>query len=345
MKQIQIHFFLCAFLTFLFSCSETSNKAISLLPKANQTTNSIMVVVNDGVWTKTIREGIEFIFQQPIKGLYAEEPEFDVIQISDISASDLLKNQRYIVELTIDKNLLSSKVLHKENRWANGQLFFQISAPDEQALLFSILNDGVALKQLITEHQNKQFLVQIGEDKRFIFKGDTSFKVPLPSSFVNVNQENNFAYFGLQGKALCESGNAFQCPYQLGYFIYKEAYKDAKQFSQDYIDALRDSLTKKYILGPLKDVPTYMETESNFPVVTDTVAVDDIFAVRQSGWWNMVNATMGGPFRTFVFVSEKSQTFYLTSFFVFAPNFSKRDFLYELEQYNTAFMLELLKVK
>ena len=113
--------------------------------------------------------------------------------------------------------------------------------------------------------------------------------------------------------------------------IYKFPYKDSLSFSKKFLLNLRDSLTKVHIVGKEEENRSYMEIEQGFPVSIKNTISNGYKGVELRGWWNMKNATMGGPFKSYLFLNENTNQLYFLDGFVFAPNFKKRDFLMEIE--------------
>ena len=74
-----------------------------------------------------------------------------------------------------------------------------------------------------------------------------------------------------------------------------------------------------------------MEYEKSFPISFSNTKINNEFALGIKAWWNMVNATMGGPFISYTFLDKKNNRVIMVDAFVFAPNFRKRNFIKELD--------------
>lgn len=117
--------------------------------------------------------------------------------------------------------------------------------------------------------------------------------------------------------------------YDLGFFMYEEPYSGAHQFSKEYIVNLRNNKTRKYIHGQLDS--TFMQVESQFPVVLDTLEWKGQYTVETRGWWKLENDFMGGPFVSYTILSPKRDKIITIEGNVYAPNQPKVKYLRETE--------------
>lgn len=337
---------LCLSLLFVFSCRNTNQNTNeisnneSLLPNAQGGTSDILIVVDKGIWKKGLEVLFSDIFKKEIKGLYNPEVNFDLITVSKNGFSDLFKKQKVIIEIDVNKRYASATINTKGNRYAKGQLYVKILGPNEAAVAEKIKELSPALLQKIENNRiynlQKQLSLQTKElfAKEFQYKFDA--KIAVPNSYHLVDNDTNLMYFGKKAKALCESGRNTECYYQMGFMIYKFPYQDSLSFSKEFLMNLRDSLTQVHIVGKEEDNRSYMEVEQDFPVSIKSIISNGYQGVELRGWWNMKNATMGGPFKSYLFLNEATNQLYFLDGFVFAPNFKKRDFLMEIEAIATS---------
>ncbi|MFT6717431.1 MAG: hypothetical protein ACJA0Q_002086 [Saprospiraceae bacterium] len=319
-------------------CTEVQNHVAlreELKVNAEGGYSDIIVIVEDRLWDKGLKSDVSFVFSEELKGLYSAEQNFDVVHVPPKGFSALFKSQRIIVEFDVSSSILQSGVGYKENKFAKGQIYIKISAENFRIASQLLLESATSLRKKVNSHRLGGLQDKIKElssvDINAALKGSVNVEMVLTKYFSTVVNEEGFAYFGKKAKGPCKSGHNSVCNYQLGLFVTKLGYDGPDVFEKKYFTALRDSITKRYIIGPEKDKPTYMECERSVPLSAKVITLDGHYCVEFRGWWNMVNATMGGPFISYLLVNEQTKVLYLIDGFLFAPNFRKRDFLIELE--------------
>ena len=114
-----------------------------------------------------------------------------------------------------------------------------------------------------------------------------------------------------------------------GVFIYNYPYRDTSDFNYHKIIALRDSITRKYVPGPVDS--SYMKVSSVFPPVAQTVIFKGNYATQLRSWWDVKGYAMGGPFISYTFVDTLANRMMCIDGYIKAPNKDKRDLLLHIE--------------
>jgi hypothetical protein len=110
--------------------------------------------------------------------------------------------------------------------------------------------------------------------------------------------------------------------------LYTYSYEH-QSFKQEDILKHRNFLGKTYIKSSIDSA--YMGTEMRVPIVSDTINFCGKFAVRTQGLWRFYGDFMGGPFRNYVFLDEKTGKIVMIDAFLYAPKKDKRDLLMQIE--------------
>ncbi len=333
--------FLCCLLLLFLSVSCADDKQGDAFGKnqlkgqAQGGFSDLIVVAENEFWDKGLQSDVAFVFADEMKGLFRSEVNFDVIHLRPQGFSDLFKKQRLVLFFDVTAANKKIGIGFQENKFAKGQLYIKVSARDMDEASLLLIGAKEALLEKVQKHRIKGIQKKVGKMQNLRVKELLSkamgVELVLTESYHTTIQKNDFIYFAKRGKTLCESGVSSKCAYQLGLFVSRRSYQREEIFQKDNFVLWRDSLTKKYIIGPEKEQATYMECESTLPIKTKILSIDGHYCVEYRGWWNMVNATMGGPFISWVIVDEKNSQLYLIDGFVFAPNFGKKKFLNELE--------------
>jgi hypothetical protein len=111
--------------------------------------------------------------------------------------------------------------------------------------------------------------------------------------------------------------------------IYYVPYTDKKQFYQENILSLRDSVGKYFIPGPAEG--TYMQTEYRYFPRKKEMELNDEYAIELRGLWRVEGAFMGGPFVHYAIYDEANKRIIYVDGFIFAPEDRKRNFVKRLE--------------
>ena len=140
----------------------------------------------------------------------------------------------------------------------------------------------------------------------------------VPGGSYIAKQEKNFVWIRKEPQK-----------YSLGILIYYSKYTDTLAFKLENIIAKRDSVTKKYIPGSVKN--SYMTTAKIVKPTSKVVNFNNLYAVEVRGLWEVENDFMGGPFLSYTLVDEINNRIVTAEGFVYAPNVDKRDYLLQLE--------------
>lgn len=322
----------------IFSCEnqDEAQKRIrkaSLLPEAIGEVSDILIVVEENLWLQGVKVQIDAIFQQNIKGLFQIEQDFDIATVSKKNFSDLLKKQRHILEIQID-NKMKSGVFEPSVGTAKNQKYIKIIGKSINEINELLQQNAKDIYAHFDTHRLQAIQATLSKNRgiEHISKlmEDHNLSIEISKDFNQINNTENFVYFSKQGTLNCDKGVSSQCYYQIGFFIHYFPYNNPNQFSSKYLMHKRDSLSEIYLLGPDRDKKTYVEYEKSFPIYTDTIPVLNSFSIRNKAWWNMVNATMGGPFVQYAVYDEKNKRIILVDGFVFAPNLNKRRFIHQI---------------
>ena len=229
-----------------------------------------------------------------------------------------------------------SGITFKFDKYAKGQLYIKLSGQSSTDIIQILSNQQQELNEILNLHRNKGLSKQLFESRNVELSNrlrkEHQINLIIPKDYVSVKSEDGFVYFAKKAKALCESGPNTQCSYQTGIFIHYFPYTNSAVFTPEFLVHKRDSISEIHLLGPdKKEIKTYMEVEKLFPLSSSKLEIAKKSAFEIRGWWNMVNATMGGPFVNYAFVDEVNHRVIMVDVFVFAPNFSKRNLIKELE--------------
>lgn len=334
MRQILIVLFS---ITILVSCSDEPSNNFSYLPDAVGGYNTVNVIADESVWNLGFKRNVSKLFEKDIKGLFNKEPEFDFNTVRSKAFNRLFQRQKFILLLVVSPKVLKPGISIKHDVYANGQIVVQVAAKTDEKVIELFTAQSVVIFKAFDDHRTKiiQALAKKENNKRLEEKLYKNQKINLtvPASYKLAKDTLNFNYFVKKVQMKCEKFKHNNCYVQSGIMVYSFPYTTSAVFDADKLMEIRDSITKQYIGAPpiIDSLPAYMKTMDEFPFEEEKLNLNNQFAYEVSGWWDVENGTMGGPFVCVAIVDEKQNRVIVADGYVFAPNFNKRRFIKELE--------------
>jgi hypothetical protein len=120
-------------------------------------------------------------------------------------------------------------------------------------------------------------------------------------------------------------------------FVYYEDDANPADLSPEWVLTKRDSLSRIYLQGTWDD---WVEVDQRRPLEIEETEFKGRYGFEMRGLWHMIGedeegnrqpAGMGGSFVSYAFYDEASGRNYLMDGMVFAPEYSKRDFIRQME--------------
>ena len=281
--------------------------------------NHIVVVVENEDWTGSIGDGIRNALAGPVLGLVNAEPKFSLNQVQPKSFSGFAKRSRNV--LVIDKNKPEAFTI-KKDVYARPQSVFY-AAGDEEQIIASLEENAQRMHQLINSNELTEKKRQIANSTLSTDKSlqeNFGIQMNLPAIYETVRKEKDFLW--IKRDALNGHMNILVYDLPTGTI-------DKDSIQVESIIKMRDSIGKKYVLG--RPEGSYMVTENVFAPYVKEDIIDNKPALEARGRWDLKNGFMAGPFVNYIIEDEVNDRQVVIEGFVFAPQKSKRDLLFELE--------------
>jgi hypothetical protein len=305
--------------------SSCTSKTKSGKPRSIGNTSEILVVVeNEKLWSNGIGKSIRETFAKEQYGLNQSEPLFRLSHVQIKSFSDLFKKHHNLLIVEIDKAVKKPKIESSDDLWAKPQKIFKITAATNKEIVDVILNnkdvfieafqqtDRDRIMEVFRPSQNKEAVAEINTV--------TGIKMVIPKDYYLAKSLDDFMWIRK------EAGE-----YSQGIFIISGDYLDTVQFS-------KESIISRINLGLKNNVPgsvyeSYMTTDNEHILPIRKVLKDFPagFAVEVVGAWTVENDFMGGPFKSYTFYNEKTGKIITLMAYVYKPNEKKRDLLKQIE--------------
>jgi hypothetical protein len=308
------------------ACNNVSEKAEkkekNILTTSGGRTSEVLVVMGDQNWKKTAGDTIRATLSEVPAWLAAPEPEYRISQINKSQFGTVYKKFRNILIVQFKPELKKAKITFVRNKWAKPQIIATIQAPDLQSFL-DIYTENL---QRIKDYYHNNELFRIAEAyKGMEEKGVTdklikkfSIKMVFPRGFYVATEGADFMWIRRPTAEVEE-----------GVMIYTYPYSDTADFNYHKIIAIRDSITRKYIPGPVDS--SFMRVSRVFPPVVSKVLFKGNYATELRSWWDVKGYAMGGPFISYTFVDTVANRMICLDGYIKAPNKDKRDLLLHIE--------------
>ena len=315
MKPIYITLFA---LIALVSCNNNETKE-AYKQKSVGNINSLQILITDELWSDSVGEEIRNYFAAPTEGLPQEEPLFSINQMDPSTFSGFIKSNRLFLHVTIGKE---DKFTLVTNKYAKPQTGAIITAKTKQGLIKLIAENQEEIikaffKSEIKERQRRTSISPLVIDS---LKERFGLNIKMPSAYRIAHKGADFYWIR---KDLKKTGSTNILIYEV----------PLNSISSDS-NALREILTIRDSIGgyhlPVEDNGRFGTDYSYSPNFYIT-ELDENFAYKTKGVWDVKGEFMAGPFLNYAVKDEKNNRYLIIEGFTFAPAERKRNLQFELE--------------
>lgn len=319
---------LIALVTFT-NCSDQESQR--RLPRHSGMPGEVLIIMDDKTYKDAPGDSLRAHLQVFYPQLPQGEPSFSVLHFNPAQMSKMLQHHRNIIQVIIGPDAEDqNKISFQKDKWSNAQLFFKITATDEEAFYNLLNTEFNKVTSLInqTEIQRIQSHYRATGNASLQKKIEEDFGVSLvlPADFKIAIEADDFIW--IRRERVKYMGNT---PHDItqGIFVFKYPYTSDTALTQAAALAMRDSVLKQYVPGPKED--TYMATEYKYDPTSEVLNLNDRYSLLTRGLWKTENYFMGGSFIALTTLSNDNRDIVSVSGFVFAPKFDKREYTREIE--------------
>jgi hypothetical protein len=226
-------------------------------------------------------------------------------------------------------------VFVQQDRYARGQLVVHVAAPDPQAFIRIMQEQGGAIGDRCDQHQRARVMARIANERDATIGASVEnamgLRIDVPKGYRVMAQDQHFAW--LQRDRM-KSGGGLEHNVIEGILLYHYPYTSDSTFTVEYLVDQRDAFTREYVPGPKEG--SYMIVQRSFehldlmPESRHTL-LDGRYAMELRGLYGMHGAKMGGPFVSLTTLDEPRNRVVTAEGFVYAPQFDKREYVRELD--------------
>ncbi len=267
------------------------------------------------------------------------EPEFNVEFVDQAGLNKMIKRHKTILIVNINslsKNNSQDCPQPIFDLWAKNQIVYKLDASSEKNAISLINHHADSLKLGINNFYYNSILSVTSKNNAAnnLLQKHHSIELSLPSNMKVKKSNQEFTWLN---KITIKKDANGDHEIQQGIFVYDYPYIKENIFSKDVQIKLRDSLLQKYVHGSTPK--SYMITRKDELANVNSSAklINNKYTFSVKGLWRVENDKMGGPFTSISTVSQDGQKVITIEGYVYAPNFSKRTLLTELEAYMSSF--------
>ncbi len=336
-------------IVFLSSSCDELKKNTSTLKNSQGAYGEVVLVMDSLQWEGELGYALKTSFQKPFPGLPQAEAYFNLRHIKPSLFDGLLKYQATIIYVTtLDNNSKANRkiqsyfseeslrkikednsefIFTRKDEFAKNQIVIHLYGRNEQELIDNVKKNEQSIIDLIDNQERKRIQIELYKGKEE--KDLTSYQrekynygLRVPFGYDMAVDKDTFIWMSQLGNDLFRN-----------LVIARKNYKSESDFEKDSIINWRNEIGRNHLFGSgEKDTVSYMLTDEKYlPVISRKVDFNGSFAIECRGLWKLKNNTRGGPFVSYTFVDESSNTMYYIEGFLYAPNKIKRHIMRELE--------------
>jgi hypothetical protein len=232
---------------------------------------------------------------------------------------------RNILTVTVDDSQYSKVTLKMErNRWAQGQVIVNVTAPDEASITAYFDENRGILVDFYTKIEMRRMAETLKTSysksvmEKVMSKFDIMLNAPYDITSFGVSKDTTNFFWATNN---ARTGRT-------DIVVYSFPYTEMSTFSWGYMIAMRDSILGANIPGSFPN--SYMSTN---PTMTsyNAITLYGKYCGVLRGLWEMEGDMMGGPFVSFTRLDEANNRVVVAEGFVYSPETDKKNYMRRLE--------------
>lgn len=335
-------------IAFISCTSSTSGKKDeSLMSMARGKSGEVILVMDSTKWEGELGDAVRNIFMSSVEGLPRPESHFTIRYVDPRKLNDVLKGVKNMIFVTtFDSKTKGSRTINnyftKESRakiksnenlflvtdknvFAKGQEVMYLFGNNQDILISHLKENTQKLRDHFNSIEAKRTAAKLYKGKRVVgienaLKKKHNCFVKVPYGFKLVQEEKGFIWM-----------RRIDTDVDRDIFIGYQDYTDESVFEHTKVMAFRHEITKQYLFDDPAKPQTYVTVQKEAPLFQREVNFHDKYAIETKGLWKTNNNSMGGPFKSYLFVDESMNRVYYIEGFVYSPGKKQREIMREID--------------
>lgn len=303
----------------MVSCDEDAREDQMIRPSSSGNINTLNVIMPNELWNGEVGEAIRKNLAAPVDGLPQDEPLFSISQMPPEAFSGFARKNRTF--LRVEKGE-EPGIKTADDLYARPQKGFLITGQTNEQIIDIIEENSDeiirTLKKTEITEQQRRIKKSLQSDEKLEERLGVSME--FPTAYRYAKESDDFFWI----RKDIPHGSMEILVYEVPISTIQ---KDTNTIAN--IIAMRDSIGKKYIPGPVEG--SHMITEAAYAPYLFESEIDGKFAWETKGTWEVDGAFMAGPFLNYAVMDEENDRIVVLEGFAFAPSARKRDNMMELE--------------
>lgn len=307
------------FTAFILSCS---NSGEILHKNISGNANELIVVIPDELWIDLPGSLVKETLGQVQLALPQDEPLFDLVNVPPSGFKSIFRSARNVLQLNISASVSEPGIDFKDDVWAYPQATVLISAKNAEQFekVYSENSERImsyflaAEKERLTMNYDKYYEKGVYN----VLDKEYGITMKVPPGFVIADRKKDFIWYKYETPEISQ-----------GIVVYSLPYNSDSIFTANVQVALRDSVFKENVPGPLKG--SYMSTEKRVIQLHNYLEHNGNYASEMRGLWRLENDYMGGPFISLAELDATNQRVVVAYGYVYAPSKDKRNLIRQVE--------------
>ena len=316
----------CGLLLLLVSCQGTGSQGKGLISSSGRS-SEVLVVCSDAEWNGALGDTLRAVLEAPVIGLPQMEPMFRVSRTTPDHFTAMYQKQRNILMFRQEPDAEKPRLVIEKNRWAKPQICLTLyaSCTDSLVAAFSTARARIAGYLMQGEMARFQRAQRAQQDPHLntLLQKCCAISMVFPEGFYYAVRRPDFCWLRKETKYWGQH-----------VMIYTEPYVSESQFSPEYIAALRNRHTKRYVHGGADSSRAQID-DRFYPVnYLPCTFENSPYAMEARGLWGLFGHPgdlMGGPFVSYTLLDTVYNRVVTLDGFLYAPSDPRRDLLRQVE--------------
>lgn len=313
-------FVLLAVTLILSSCKHKSVGAFKVDNFSNGKAGEVLLIMDNKYFSEGQIQEVNNCLQQAQPAINQIEPMFDVLHFQSADFTSKFVRHRNIVHFDFSPKYNNNVISFDHNPWSNPQIYIHIKGYDADSCLNLFRTYADSIVYLLYDNDLKRvqyaFKRELEPTIQKTLREKFGISLYVPMHYFIANQTDDFLWLRFR----TTKNDRFIMVYKL----------PAYELTEENVIAMRDTITKKYIPGAVKNAYPIIAQKAGFPIVNQT-QIGNKNGVEMRGLWESTGDFMGGPFYSFTYQTPDGQSCITVDGFVYAPQEDKRNYLREVE--------------
>ncbi len=282
----------------------------------------VYVVTSGERWRGALGDSIRHYLASEVEYLNQPEPRLSLFYIEPNSYNTVISRHKNLMIVEVNERFKQAGISATYDYNSSPQILVSLTAPSIDSLVAYVGQNGETLARVFEIAEKDRYVEYAqkhgSENLENLILEKFGFEMAIPKGYqLRNNSIDDFMWISNEKRVVSQ-----------GIIIYSYPYTGTKDFLQENLVAMRNKFVKN-IPGPSDG--SYMSTTSVVPPKTSYTKLNDRSWSEMMGFWDVKNDYMGGPFRSYSTLDQKTNRIICIDMYLYSPKDDKRNYIRELE--------------